>query len=83
MSAGIVLTAADIDTLRNNVEVDVVDGRGRLVTLYPWASTRERTAGVYANLSVADLTLIEKEPEGLRVADSTRSTGWLIRHAGA
>jgi hypothetical protein len=77
----ITLPRAKFDRLREGKHVWWDDNTGREVLLHMQGA---RPGDVYdgapvAELTSADLDLIERQPEGLGVADTTRTTGWTIR----
>lgn len=76
----ITLTRDHVGLLRIGIDVAVDDDAGRMVRLYPWSGTQPRLGdALRVELSTADLDLIESQPEGLVVADETRTTGWAVR----
>ena len=83
----IVMTDEGLDSLRTGIiTVRASDNTGRPVVLFPqqaWPSERRPAPVPSVVLSAADLDLIEQQPEGLVVADVTRTTGWTIRMEAA
>ncbi len=79
----ILLTADGLDSLRTGVHtIGTVDSHGRRVCLFPlavWDSPASRPLTLIAVLTPRHLDLIELDPEGVTVDDTTRTTGWQIR----
>jgi hypothetical protein len=84
VTAEIVLPRVAFDKLcEGRSTIRVADSGGRRVALFPkrvWPSTRVPALQPSVVLSTTDLDLIEA-PEGLIVADDTRTAGWTIRVA--
>lgn len=73
----ITLSGFALLSLRRPGEIVVTDNGGQLVAICPDGVASEATDELRVSLSAADLDLIES-PEGLIVADVTRTTGWRI-----
>lgn len=79
----ITLFRAAFDKLREGrATVSLPDSEGQRVFLFSkrvWPSGRIPAPQPSVVLSDADLDLIERESEGLVVADAARTTGWTVR----
>ena len=77
----IALTPSDVWVIRRGHMTAVEDSTGQIVdvAMFPLPANGD----VRVTLSAGDLDLIERQPEGLVVADTARSTGWTIRMEAA
>ncbi len=83
----ITLFRAAFDALREGRHtVSLPDSDGTRVFLFTrrvWPSERPLAPQPSVVLSQADLDLIEKDPEGLAVTDSTLTTTWRVKLAAS
>jgi hypothetical protein len=79
----ITLPRVAFDRLRESrATFALADSEGQRVFLFTkivWPSDRHPGPQPSVVLSPADLDLIEQQPEGLVVADTTGTTGWTMR----
>lgn len=81
----ITLPRAAFDKLREGrTTVALPDSNGQRVFFFTksvWPSERVPAPQPSVVLSAANLDLIEQQPEGMVVADTTGATGWAVRVA--